>query len=200
MIERRGLFRDGFKAKFADLKIERPPMDECDCEPIVLTDELLAEWEAQATEIVDCEPINDAEWRGGRLYGSEELPLTIIRCVHPDGKVTIEPVHKLFPINKRNHFIMRNTLLGFVDVEWDLKRSIEWYQSSLNAPAREWCPELPVTRRNLWYERQLQMMYCRKYDINMYQAKMRTSGRTPEKWIEEFDGKFDEDLCFVWWP
>ena len=129
MIDRRILtWKDFGKARFFDVKLEKP---EKDLTNITLTDELLAEWDSQATEIVDCEPINNSE---GYL-GSEEVPLSILRVVHADGRVTIEPVYKLFGLRGK-HPLWRNTQLQFSDVEKDVLTSIEETQKSLNTKTK----------------------------------------------------------------
>lgn len=191
MIERRGLLWDGFKARYYDVQLPDPVKNGNDFEPIVLTDELLAEWDKKATEIVDCEAINDAEMIGDRLYGAEELRLSILRVRHQDGTVTIEPVYKLFPVGERKHCLMRNTLLCYRDVEGWVKSAIEsdafFAQRGFESKTP---PFLDI----------LKMMYCRKYDINMYQAARRTAGMDSARWDKELGGKYDRDFCWVWCP
>lgn len=196
MIERNGLLWDGFKARFYDVQIPKPQTKED--ERIVLSEKLLSEWDAKATEIVGCEAINNSERIGDRLYGAEEVPLSVLRVVHQDGSITIEPVYKLFPIGK--HLIMRNTLLLYRNVKEDVKDCIRMNESSRNAPIRKQIPEWPVQKFTPTWIMQLRQMYCRKYDINMYQAENRTAGFDADNWWKEFDGKFDEDLCWQWCP
>lgn len=194
MITRHGLFMDDFKARFYDIQLGKPDTKE----PVVLTEQRLAEWDDRATEVVKCETLDYAEWYCETEEGDAQFPLNILRIQHEDGTFSVEPVYKLFPIEKKHHPFLRNTLLCYCDVEWDLQESIDIYEMTKNAPIRKLIPDFPVTIRDLWYIRNLQMMYARKYDINMVQAMYRTVGWMPENWIKEFDGKFDYDLCWLW--
>ena len=187
MIERTALeWRDFGKARFFDVQLPKPDKNRFQ---LVLTDELLAEWDAQATEIVDCEPINDSIGIGGIICGTCEQPLSILRVTHADGHVTIEPVYKLFPAGKNKHGYFRNSLLIYVDIEKEISERMK-LDSICEKFGR---PKVEAFSSNI-----LQMMYARKYDITCYQARSRTHGASATWWNEELGGKFDQDLCWFW--
>lgn len=141
MITRYGLYLDFFKARFYDIQLPKPDCDEYKSKPIVLTDELLAEWESKATEIVKCEPFDYAEWYRESADSDAHFPLNILRIQHEDGTFSVEPVYKLFPIKRSNHIMLCNSLLEYCDVEKDLAYTADFNEKQMNAPARQWIPE-----------------------------------------------------------
>lgn len=151
---------------------------------VILTDELIGEWNEKATEIVNGEPINDGKYDScGNCYeGSEEDPLLkIVRITHDDGRVSIEPGHKLFPLNKIAHcaYGYRNSLLVYKDYNWELKSRIN--------------EDEPYVNDGCLYQ------YCRKFDVSEFQARLRTKNYTAKKWLDVI-GKIDDDWCWVWQP
>lgn len=157
-------------------------MDDENC--IILTDGLMQEWNEKATEIVSGEPINDGKYdESGECYeGSEEEPqLKIVRVTHEDGRVTIEPGHKLFALNEKVPYAYgyRNSLLVYKDYNRELE-------------SRRYEDE-PYVNDGCLYQ------YCRKFDVSEFQARLRTKNYTAKKWLETI-GKIDDDFCWVWHP
>lgn len=196
MVTRLGILRDCCKARFLDIKLPAPKeIGNGRYEPIVLTDKLLKEWDEKATEVVEVEAINSSkELSDGTIIGSEERPLTILRVVHADGRVGVEPFWKLFPINPSNHVtFLRNTLLCYADVVASNKKA-----KSLQTDFRRLNPYF-VSQGFLGEH--LHWAYCRKYDITEYQAECRTAIYGVDDWAKEFPGwVIDDDLCWEWHP
>lgn len=196
MVTRLGILRDCCKARFLDIKLPKPkPIGDGRYEPIVLTDKLLKEWDEQATEVVEVEAINSSkELSDGTIIGSEERPLTILRVVHADGTVNVEPFWKLFPINPSNHItFLRNTLLCYADVKAANEEAKRWQTI--------WRRLDENSRWDGFLKEHLHWAYCRKYDITEYQAECRTAIYSVDDWANEFPGwVIDDDLCWEWHP
>ena len=151
---------------------------------IILTDELMHQWNEKATEIVLGEPINDAcyDEYGNCIEGSEEDPLLkIVRITHEDGSVSIEPGHKLFPLNTNVPYAYgyRNSLLVYKDYNWELENRLN--------------EDEPYVNNGCLYQ------YCRKFDVSEFQARLRTKNYSAKKWKDVL-GKIDDDFCWVWHP
>lgn len=192
MIERSYLYHNDGKAIFRDLQLGRPTLVDGEFEPVVMSEEWLKRVEQMPGETVLVEPINDAIYtsEGECIAGADECALSILRVTHQDGSVTIEPVYKLFPIDGKSH-ALRNSLLVYDDVMRDLRTWHNLYEK-FKELGLEPAP---------FFDYHLLWMYCRMHDINMYQAKYRTSTFSAPKWIKILPGgKIDEDLCWRYSP
>lgn len=193
MIERSYLYyhNDG-KAIFHDLQLGRPALINGEFEPVVMSEEWLRKVGQMPGEIVHCEPINDGIYTadGDCISGADECALSLLRVTHQDDTVTIEPVYKLFTLDGKSH-ALRNSLLVYTDVQKSLENAAEF---------DEFCVKLGA-KPMAYFDFCLLQMYCRMYDINMYQAKYRTSLFTATKWLEILPGgKIDDDLCWRYSP
>lgn len=192
MVSVLGLYLDNSVALLRDVMPPTPIWNERKkyYDPIIVTEELLAEWEKVPAEQVEVEPLTG----NGLLIGEGSCyRLHIVRCKHQDGHYSIQPEWKLFPLNPQRHKLLRNTQLWYVDVKEDVAYTMELNERMKNSPNvmfRSHCYYSPINIVNL------QMMLCRKHDITMWQAQQRSSGWTAEDWFEELDGKFDADLCW----
>ena len=181
MIERYHLYCHNGKARFLDLNLV-PDTKINGNECIILTEKLLKEWDEKATEVVECETINDATYdsNGNCIYGADELmQLSIIRVSHPNGSVTIEPPYKLFNL-AGGLGVLRNSLLVYEDETKNLREMMD--------------KEEEYTTDALLH------MYCRKFDVNVMQAKARTFDYTAKMWVDVIGDKIDDDFCWHWEP
>lgn len=193
MIERTQLFNNGGKAIFRDLQLDRPTLVDGEFEPVIMSEDWLKKVGQMPGEVVDIEPINDAVYdgEGECIAGADEVELSILRVTHQDGSATIEPVYKLFPIDGNRHGMLRNSLLVYDDVMGKLEA-----RHNLDEKFKELGVE-PAS----FADYHLLWMYCRMHDINMYQAKYRTSAFSAEKWMKILPGgRIDEDLCWRYSP
>ena len=181
MLTRYELNEKFHECRFYDIQME--PTTEMDGETcIILSYELLKEWDEKASEIVEGEPINDAVYDeyGNCIDGADEYPfLTIVRVTHKEGSVTIEPVHKLFFLEKGRRWYLRNSLLVYSDENEKLNEHLDDDRS--------------------YKSMALLYQYCRKFDVNVMQARLRTEKWTAKKW-KEVIGQIDNDWCWEWQP
>ena len=191
MISRLGLKLDNYKAVFRDIElIPEWDAEKCRWKDIVMTERQIAQWMRQYPgEVVEVETINSSS---GDIP-ADKLPVTIARLTHQDGHISIQPEWKLFPLHPGNHKLWRNSYLEFTFVEDDVKRTMDLnakFRNNKNVRLQKFANGKPICP---WY---LERMYCRKHDVTMFQAEMRTSAYTADDWWEEFDGKFDLDMCW----
>lgn len=184
MITKLGLAYDDFKAKFIDIKLV-PEWDEGKQEwkNIVLTEELLKEWEnSDLGIIVDVEQIDECPWN-----------VQLTRLTFPDGHIQIEPFYKLFPIKPMYHKLLRNMLLVYTDSERWVKSAMDSNRFLDEKKARgEWAISVRFAPLQTY---ELYKMLCRRLDINMMQARNRISNmERAEKWWEMLEGRLDSDL------